>query len=103
MNINSLELHGMNFNFEFKQLNKNKYQRKHYGKILTVRLPCNPIFPIGPIYLVDHIHKCFPNIDQQFIDLAILPSNEVSKFLTRKIDQFRPHLIIFSRFIISPN
>jgi len=52
----------MNFNFEFKRLNKKNFHRKHYGKILTVRLPCNPIFPIGPIYLADHIHKCFPNI-----------------------------------------
>ena len=83
-------------NFNFKQLNKKNSHRKHYDKILTVRLPCNPIFPIGPIYLTDHIHKCFPNIKQQFIDLAIIPSNKVSKYLARKIDQFRPHLIIFS-------
>ena len=81
MDINSLEFHGMNFNFEFKKLNKKNYHRKGYGKILTVRLPCNPIFPIGPIYLVDHIHKCFPNVEQQFIDLAIIPSNKVNKFL----------------------
>ena len=60
----------MNFNFEFKKFNKKNYHRKQYGKILTVRLPCNPIFPIGPIYLADHIHKCFPNLEQQFIDLA---------------------------------
>ena len=83
-------------NFNFKQLNKKNSHRKYYEKILTVRLPCNPIFPIGPIYLADHIHKCFPNIEQQFIDLAIIPSNKVSKCLSRKIDQFRPHLIIFS-------
>ena len=38
----------------------------------------------------------FPNIEQQFIDLAIIPPSKVSKFLVRKIDQFRPHLIIFS-------
>ena len=85
----------MNFNLKFEKLNKKNYQRKHYGKILTVRLPCNPIFPIGPIYLADHIHKCFPSLEQQFIDLAIIPSNKVSKYLARKIDQFRPHLIIF--------
>jgi radical SAM superfamily enzyme YgiQ (UPF0313 family) len=86
----------MNFNLNLEKLNKKNYQRTHYGKILTVRLPCNPIFPIGPIYLADHIHKCFPRIEQQFIDLAIIPSNKVSKYLARKIDQFRPHLIIFS-------
>ena len=96
MKINSLEFNDMNFNFDFKKLNKNNFHRKDIGKILTVRLPCNPIFPIGPIYLADHIHKCFPDIEQQFIDLAIVPSNKVSKYLSRKIDQFRPHLIIFS-------
>ena len=46
----------MNFNLRFEKLNKKNYQSKRYGKILTVRLPCNPIFPIGPIYLADHIH-----------------------------------------------
>ena len=86
----------MKFNFKFKKLIKKDFQRKHYGKILTVRLPCNPIFPIGPIYLADHIHKYFPNIEQQFTDLAIVPPNKVKKYLARKIDQFRPHLIIFS-------
>ena len=86
----------MKFNFPFKKSNKNNFNGNNYGKILTVRLPCNPIFPIGPIYLADHIHKCFPEIDQEFIDLAILPTNQVSKYLKRKIDQFRPHLIIFS-------
>ena len=96
MKINSLEINDMNFKFAFKKLHKQNLKRKQYGKILTVRLPCNPIFPIGPIYLADHIHKCFPNIKQQFIDLAIIPSNKVSKYLARKIDEFRPHLIIFS-------
>ena len=85
----------MKFNFELKKFDKVDFQKIRYGKILTVRLPCNPIFPIGPIYLVDHIHKCYPGIEQQFIDLAIVPSNKVSKYLSRKIDQFRPHLIIF--------
>ena len=86
----------MKFNLQLKTIYKNDFKRNHYGKILTVRLPCNPIFPIGPIYLVDHIHKRFPKIEQQFIDLAIIPSNKVSKQLKRKIDEFRPHLIIFS-------
>ena len=70
--------------------------KRNFNKVLIVRLPCNPIFPIGPIYLADHIHKCFPDISQEFIDLAIIPSQRVKKFLIRKIDQFRPHLIIFS-------
>ena len=96
-----IELQGMNFNFKFKKLNEENLYKKHFGKVLTVRLPCNPIFPIGPIYLVDHIHKCFPNIEQQFVDLAIVPPNKVKKYLARKIDQFRPHLIIFITLMFS--
>ena len=85
----------MQFNFPIKKIKKDT-NREIFNKILIVRLPCNPIFPIGPIYLADHIHKCFPKIEQQFIDLAIVPSKNITKFLIRKIDQFRPHLIIFS-------
>ena len=85
----------MDFSLPFIKIKKNP-PRESYSKVLVVRLPCNPIFPIGPIYIADHIHKCFPQIKQQFIDLAIVPLNEVSKYLKRKIDQFRPHLIIYS-------
>ena len=85
----------MEFNFPSKNLAK-ETNRESFRKVLIVRLPCNPIFPIGPIYLADHIHKCFPEIDQQFIDLAIVPINNVSKYLKRKIDQFRPHIIVYS-------
>ncbi len=85
----------MEFNFPLKNLAKQP-NRESFRKVLIVRLPCNPIFPIGPIYLADHIHKCFPEIDQQFIDLAIVPINNVSKYLKRKIDQFRPHIIVYS-------
>ena len=70
----------MNFNLKYEKSNKKNNQRKYYGKILTVRLPCNPIFPIGPIYLIDHVHKCFPSIEQQFIDLAIIPSNKAVSY-----------------------
>ncbi len=85
----------MEFNLPLKNLDK-ELNRESFKKVLIVRLPCNPIFPIGPIYLADHIHKCFPEIEQQFIDLAIVPLNKVSKYLKRKIDQFRPHLIVYS-------
>ena len=62
-----------------EKFNNNK-SRDNYDKVLIVRLPCNPIFPIGPIYLADHIHKCFPNIKQELVDLAIVPSKEIKKY-----------------------
>ncbi len=86
----------MELDFQLKKINKENFNKKNFEKVLIVRLPCNPIFPVGPIYLADHIHKCFPNIKQQLIDLAIVPTKDVKKYLRRKIDQFRPHLIIFS-------
>ena len=93
--MRSLKISFMKFNFPLKNIDK-ELNRESFKKVLIVRLPCNPIFPIGPIYLADHIHKCFPEIDQQFIDLAIVPLNNVSKYLKRKIDQFRPHIIVYS-------
>ncbi len=92
--MRSFEISFMEFNFPLKNIAKES--NREFRKVLIVRLPCNPIFPIGPIYLADHIHKCFPEIKQQFIDLAIVPLNKVSKYLKRRIDQFRPHLIVYS-------
>lgn len=65
-------------------------------RVLLVRLPCNPIFPIGPIYLADHLEKCFPGLQQRILDLAALPLLDVRQVLLRTIDQFRPTLLVFS-------
>ena len=46
-------------------------------RVLLVRLPCNPIFPIGPIYLADHLHKQFPGLPQRILDLAAVPLLEL--------------------------
>ena len=85
----------MQIKFLQKQINMT-CKKEFITKILLVRLPCNPIFPIGPVYLADHIHKKFPEIEQEFLDLAIIPPEKVTKLLLRKIDQLRPHLLIFS-------
>ncbi len=65
-------------------------------KVLFVRLPCNPIFPIGPIYLADHLHKCFPKLTQKILDLAALPVLDVERILIQTINSFKPSLIVFS-------
>lgn len=65
-------------------------------RVLLVRLPCNPIFPIGPIYLADHLEKCFPGLPQRILDLAALPVLDVGRVLISMIDQFRPTLLVFS-------
>ena len=65
-------------------------------RILYCRLPCNPIFPIGIVYLSDHVHKLFPNIEQKILDLGTVPPLDFKKTLKDCIDEFKPTLLIFS-------
>ena len=65
-------------------------------KILYVRLPCNPIFPIGVVYLADHIHKIFPEVKQQIFDLGTVAPLDFNSALDRCIDEFQPTLLVFS-------
>lgn len=65
-------------------------------RILYVRLPCNPIFPIGVVYLSDHVHKIFPQIKQKIFDFGTIPPLEFKKTLDNCIDEFKPTLLVFS-------
>lgn len=65
-------------------------------RVLYVRLPCNPIFPIGVVYLSDHVHKLFPAIEQKIFDLGTVPPLDFSRALDDCIDAFRPDLLVFS-------
>lgn len=65
-------------------------------KILYVRLPCNPIFPIGVVYLADFVHKLFPQVKQKIFDLGTVPPIEFKQALDRCVDQFQPDLLVFS-------
>lgn len=65
-------------------------------RVLLVRLPCNPIFPIGPVYLADHLHKCFPDLPLKILDLAAVPQLDGKRMLLDTIDTFRPSLLVFS-------
>ena len=65
-------------------------------RVLLVRLPCNPIFPIGPIYLADHLHKQFPALPQRLLDLAAVPPLDVERVLLEAVEAFRPTLLVFS-------
>jgi hypothetical protein len=67
-----------------------------HDRILYVRLPCNPIFPIGVVYLADHLHKCFPNLEQRIFDLGAVPPLDYKKALDACIDEFQPSLLVFS-------
>ncbi|MGB5968146.1 MAG: photosystem II high light acclimation radical SAM protein [Spirulinaceae cyanobacterium] len=64
--------------------------------ILYVRLPCNPIFPIGVVYLADHIHKLFPGVEQRIFDMGTVPPLDFATSLDQYIDEFQPTLLVFS-------
>jgi radical SAM superfamily enzyme YgiQ (UPF0313 family) len=65
-------------------------------KILYVRLPCNPIFPIGVVYLADHVHKLFPEVEQRIFDLGTVPPLDFANALDTCVDEFQPTLLVFS-------
>ncbi|MGG6267585.1 photosystem II high light acclimation radical SAM protein [Leptolyngbya sp. AN03gr2] len=65
-------------------------------RILYVRLPCNPIFPIGVVYLADHVHKQFPEITQKIFDLGTVPPLDYASALDACIDEFKPTLLVYS-------
>jgi radical SAM superfamily enzyme YgiQ (UPF0313 family) len=66
------------------------------NRILYVRLPCNPIFPIGVVYLADHVHKLFPTIEQRIFDLGTVPPLDYAAALDQCIDEFKPTLLVYS-------
>jgi radical SAM superfamily enzyme YgiQ (UPF0313 family) len=65
-------------------------------RILYVRLPCNPIFPIGVVYLADHVHKLFPEVEQRIFDLGTVPPLDFAQSLDQCIDDFQPNFLVFS-------
>ena len=66
------------------------------NRILYVRLPCNPIFPIGVVYLADHLHKLYPEVEQRIFDLGTVPPLDFAPALDACIDEFQPNLLVFS-------
>jgi radical SAM superfamily enzyme YgiQ (UPF0313 family) len=65
-------------------------------RILYCRLPCNPIFPIGVVYLADYIHKLFPEIEQRIFDLGAVPPLDYGMALDRAIAEFAPDILVYS-------
>lgn len=66
------------------------------NRILYVRLPCNPIFPIGVVYLADRVHKLFPGVKQRIFDLGTVPPLDFARALDVCVDEFQPTLLVFS-------
>ncbi len=66
------------------------------ARVLYVRLPCNPIFPIGVVYLADHIGKVLPQVAQRILDLGAVPPLDLQRTLQQVIAEFRPTVLVYS-------
>jgi len=65
-------------------------------RILYIRLPCNPIFPLGVVYLADHVHRIFPEVEQRIFDLGTVPPLDFAMALDACVEEFRPTVLVFS-------
>lgn len=65
-------------------------------RVLYVRLPCNPIFPIGVVYLADRIHKVLPEVEQRIFDMGTVAPLDFQRSLDTAIDEYAPTLLVFS-------
>jgi radical SAM superfamily enzyme YgiQ (UPF0313 family) len=64
-------------------------------RLLHARLPCRKIYPCGPVYLADYLHKK-TDVEQRIIDLAVVDKERRKKFLRREVEAFDPDIIAFS-------
>lgn len=64
--------------------------------VLYVRLPCWKIYPGGVLYVADYIHKKRPDIKQEILDLALVPSSRRRRVLKQHIQQLKPDVVAFS-------
>jgi hypothetical protein len=74
--------------------------------ILYVWLPNEKIYPGGPVYLADYVHKKAPEVEQNIIDLSLVEKKKRMKYLHKKIEELNPSVVAFSWRniqIFSPN
>lgn len=64
--------------------------------ILYIRLPCWKIYPGGVIYVADYVHKHRPDIDQEILDLAVIPPGKRRQVLKQRLSALKPDIVAFS-------
>jgi len=64
--------------------------------ILYVRLPCWKIYPGGVIYVADYLHKKRPHLQQEILDLALVPTAQRKAVLKARLQAMRPDVVAFS-------
>ena len=66
------------------------------SRILTVRLPCKKVYPLGPIYLSALLRRSAPRLSQKLLDLALVSPNQRQRALQEAIRTYQPDVIAFS-------
>jgi radical SAM superfamily enzyme YgiQ (UPF0313 family) len=64
--------------------------------VLHVRLPCNPVWPLGAITLAGHVRRRHPHVRQRLLDLAVVPPPERRACLLDQLAEFDPDVIAVS-------
>ena len=65
-------------------------------KVLYVRMPCWKIYPGGVIYVADYIHRQRPDIEQELLDLALVPPARRKQVLKERLNALKPDVVAFS-------
>lgn len=63
--------------------------------LLYLWLPCEKIYPGGPVYLADYVHK-HSDAEQKIVDLALIEKKQRMERIRREIEDFDPDVIAFS-------
>ncbi len=66
------------------------------SRILTVRLPCKKVYPLGPIYLMGVLKRAAPHSSQKLLDLALVKPDQRITALQETIRKYKPDVIAFS-------
>lgn len=66
------------------------------SRILTVRLPCKKVYPLGPIYLMAVLRRTAPQSSQRLLDLALVRPDQRVTVLQETIQKYKPDAIAFS-------
>ena len=66
------------------------------SSILYIWLPCKKIYPVGPTYLANYVHRKRSHIQQHILDLSVINKGGRLNAITDMVDKFKPDIIAFS-------
>ena len=66
------------------------------SSILYIWLPCKKIYPLGPTYLANYVHRKRSHIQQHILDLSVINKGGRLNAITDMVDKFKPDIIAFS-------